>query len=87
MMPPVERVPGMSELRNNEETVIGLMPSAGIKHLLGDNLPDPESYYSRAILNGAKELSPFSVRHLGDEAAYSLDPEGHVLVFAKGNKP
>jgi len=100
-MTPVLDVPGMTEFKLNEETFLGLMPSAGIKRLLGDNLPDPdkaagipraevylhvtepESYHSRAILNGAKELSPLTVRDWGDEAAYSLDPDGHVLVFAR----
>ena len=38
---PVLNVPGMTEFRLNEETVLGLMPSAGIKRLLGDKLPDP----------------------------------------------
>ncbi|MFA6653867.1 MAG: VOC family protein [Candidatus Delongbacteria bacterium] len=42
MMPPVLNVPGMTEFRLNEETVLGLMPSAGIKRLLGDKLPDPD---------------------------------------------
>jgi len=101
MMPPVLNVPGMTEFRLNEETVLGLMPSAGIKRLLGDKLPDPdkaagipraeiylhvtdpESYHSRALENGAKELSPLSPRNWGDTVAYSLDPDGHVLAFAK----
>ena len=100
LMPPVLNVPGMTEFKLNEETVLGLMPTAGIKRLLGDKLPDPdkargipraevylhvtdpESYHSRAILNGAKELSPLLMRDWGDEAAYSLDPDGHVLAFA-----
>jgi len=94
-------VPGMTEFRLSEDTVLGIMPSAGIKRLLGEKLPDPdkaigipraelylhvtdpESYHSRAILNGAKELSPLLMRDWGDEAAYSLDPDGHVLVFAR----
>jgi len=94
-------VPGMTEFRLNEHTVLGLMPSAGIKRLLGEKLSDPdiargipraeiylhvtdpESYHNRAILNGAKELSPLMVRDWGDEAAYSLDHDGHVLVFAR----
>jgi uncharacterized protein len=100
-MKPELDVPGMTEFRINDETVLGLMPSAGIKRLLGDILPDPdkaknipkaevylhvtdpESYHSCAILNGAKELSPLKLRDWGDEAAYSLDPDGHVIAFAK----
>jgi uncharacterized protein len=97
----VLNVPGMTEFKLNEETVLGLMPSAGIKQLLGSKLPDPdkaagipraevylyvpdpESYHRRALENGAKELSPLSVRDWGVEAAYSLDPDGYVLVFAR----
>ena len=44
MIPPVLNVPGMTEFRLNEETVFGLMPSAGIKRLLGDKLPDPDGH-------------------------------------------
>ncbi|HXK49836.1 MAG TPA: VOC family protein [Clostridiales bacterium] len=103
MIQPELNVPGMTEFRLNEETVLGLMPSAGIKRLLGDKLPDPdkaagipraeiylhvtdpESYHKRALENGAEELSPLSPRDWGDEVAYSLDPDGHVIVFAKKN--
>lgn len=103
MITPILDVPGMTEFKLNEETVLGLMPSAGIKRLLGGKLPDPdtasgipraelylhvtdpESYHSRALENGAKELSPLLPRDWGDEAAYSLDPDGHVLAFAKKN--
>lgn len=46
---------------------------------------DPIQYHSRAIEMGAKELSPLSLRSWGDFAAYSLDPDGHVLVFAISN--
>lgn len=41
-MKPELDVPGMTEFRINDETVLGLMPSAGIKRLLGDDLPDPD---------------------------------------------
>jgi catechol 2,3-dioxygenase-like lactoylglutathione lyase family enzyme len=44
---------------------------------------DPILYHSRAIEMGAKELSGPAQRSWGDIAAYSLDPDGHVLVFAK----
>ncbi len=42
-----------------------------------------EKHHSLALENGAKELSPFTKRNWGDHAAYSLDHDGHVLVFAK----
>jgi len=94
-------VPGMTEFALGSATVLGLMPEAGIKKLLGDKLPDPEStrgvpraeiylhveqpglFHDRAIKAGAKELSPLSERSWGDEAAYSLDPDGHVVAFAR----
>lgn len=44
---------------------------------------DPEVYHARALAAGARELSPMGPRDWGDKAAYSLDPDGHVLVFAK----
>lgn len=94
-------VPGMTEFGLGEEAVLGLMPAAGIKRLLGDELPDPgkaagipraELYlitgdpgacHQRALENGARELSPLSMRDWGHEAAYSLDRDGHVLAFAR----
>ena len=39
---PALDVPGMTEFRvTSRDAVIGLMPEAGIKRLLGDALPDP----------------------------------------------
>lgn len=38
---PILDVPGMTEFRLNDGSVLGLMPEAGIKKLLGDKLPDP----------------------------------------------
>jgi len=32
---------------------------------------------------GARELSPWSIRDWGDEAAYFADPDGNVLVIAR----
>jgi catechol 2,3-dioxygenase-like lactoylglutathione lyase family enzyme len=40
-------------------------------------------YHSRALQNGARELSPLEERGWGDRVAYSLDPDGHVLAFAE----
>ena len=94
-------VSGMTEFRLGEGAILGLMPAAGIKRLLGDRLPDPNNaagvpraelylltddpgaYHRRALDNGAKELSALSPRDWGHEAAYSLDPDGHVLAFAR----
>lgn len=94
-------VPGMTEFDLGPGAVLGLMPAAGIKRLLGDKLPDPASasgvpraelylliedpaaYHRRALENGAKELNPLAPRDWGHEAAYSLDPDGHVLAFAR----
>jgi uncharacterized protein len=92
-------VPGMTEFRIAEGCVLGLMPVAGIRRLLGERLPDPAqatgipraelylyvddpaAYHRRALLHGARELSPPEPRDWGDIAAYSLDPDGHVLAF------
>jgi uncharacterized glyoxalase superfamily protein PhnB len=44
---------------------------------------DPDTFHHRALSSGALELSPLAERDWGDLAAYSLDPDGHVLVFAR----
>jgi uncharacterized protein len=98
--PPVLDVPGMTEFGLGTRVVLGLMPEAGIKSLLGSSLPDPaaargipraEVYlvvpdaaacHARALAAGAAELSPLARRSWGDDVAYSLDPDGHVLAFA-----
>lgn len=94
-------VPGMTEFQLSPEHILGLMPEAGIKRLLGEALPDPsqssgipraelyltvsdpEAKHRLALECGAKELSAFAPRNWGDGAAYSLDLDGHVLVFAR----
>ncbi|MBI1938908.1 MAG: VOC family protein [Ignavibacteriales bacterium] len=43
----------------------------------------PQEYFERAIKNGASELSKLEKRNWGHHAAYCLDPDGHVLAFAK----
>jgi uncharacterized protein len=48
---------------------------------------DPLVYHQRALEAGAMELSGFEQRDWGDWAAYSLDPDGHVLTFAKQEEP
>ncbi|KAB2897692.1 MAG: glyoxalase [Dokdonella sp.] len=43
---------------------------------------EPDRWHGRALLAGARELSPLAPRSWGHDAAYSLDPDGHVLAFA-----
>jgi catechol 2,3-dioxygenase-like lactoylglutathione lyase family enzyme len=45
----------------------------------------PEMHHRRALKAGARELSPLLDRGWGDQAAYSIDPDGHILAFAKAN--
>lgn len=44
---------------------------------------DPAVFHARALRHGATELSPLLPRDWGDEVAYSLDPDGHVIAFAR----
>lgn len=44
---------------------------------------DPAAFHARSLRAGARELSPLKDRDWGDVAAYSLDPDGYVLAFAK----
>ncbi|PKN26421.1 MAG: glyoxalase [Deltaproteobacteria bacterium HGW-Deltaproteobacteria-22] len=44
---------------------------------------DPDNCHRRALAAGAHELSPMAPRDWGHRAAYSLDPDGHVLAFAE----
>jgi catechol 2,3-dioxygenase-like lactoylglutathione lyase family enzyme len=46
--------------------------------------PDAAALHERALGAGAVELSPMQARDWGDTAAYSLDPDGHVLAFGQG---
>lgn len=48
-------------------------------------LPEPTACHARALAAGARELSPMLARAWGHVAAYSLDPDGHVLAFASMN--
>ncbi len=94
-------VPGMTEFDLPGGGVLGLMPEAGIRRLLGAALadpatargvpraelylmvPDPAAAHARALEAGATELSPLLPRDWGHAAAYALDPDGHVLAFAR----
>jgi predicted enzyme related to lactoylglutathione lyase len=98
---PSLNVPGMTEFTLPGNAILGLMPEAGIRKLLGAALPDPAaargtprseiylvvqdpaSYHRRALEAGARELSPLAARDWGHHAAYSLDPDSHVVAFAR----
>lgn len=43
---------------------------------------DAGAFHARAISAGANEVSPLTLRDWGHIAAYSLDPDGHLLAFA-----
>lgn len=92
-------VPGMTEFDLSDGAVLGLMPEAGIERLLGGAVTvrgdasraelylvvdDPAACHARALEAGARPLSPLAPRDWGHEAAYSADPDGHVLAFARG---
>lgn len=96
---PTLDVSGMTEFALPGGAVLGLMPEAGVAKLLGEKLPapaqsgaraelylvveDPAACHARALESGARELSPLEPRDWGQEAAYSLDPDSHVLAFAR----
>jgi uncharacterized protein len=100
---PSLHVPGMTEFRLSGGAVLGLMPIAAIQRLLKERLPDPAhpvpraelylyvedpgAHHRRALANGARELSELQQRSWGDVAAYSLDPDAHVLAFADRRRP
>jgi catechol 2,3-dioxygenase-like lactoylglutathione lyase family enzyme len=44
---------------------------------------DPAAYAARALAAGAREVSPLAPRDWGHTVAYVLDPDGHVLAFAR----
>ncbi len=44
---------------------------------------DPAAHHARAIRSGATELRPLATTDWGHEVAYSLDPDSHVLAFAR----
>ena len=97
---PALDVPGMTEFAVGDGIVLGLMPEAGIRSLLGPSLPDPAraqgipraeiylvvddaaAYHGRSLAAGGTELSALARRSWGHSAAYSLDPDGHVVAFA-----
>lgn len=94
-------VPGMTEFPLPGGAVLGLMPEAGIRRLLGAALAglspvqggpkaeiyllveEPEKAHARAVAAGGRPLSPFGPRDWGHAAGYCLDPDGHVVAFAR----
>ena len=44
---------------------------------------EPQVYYDRALRAGAKAVSALQLRGWGDEAAYAVDPDGHIIAFAR----
>jgi uncharacterized protein len=91
-------LPGMTEFEIGGAK-LGLMPSRGIKALLGESIgdsdiaisrcelylavDDPSAYAARALSAGARELSPLQLRDWGDEAVYFTDHDSHVIAFAR----
>jgi len=96
---PILDVPGMTEFRLLDGSILGIMPVAGAMGLLGPatfsgptNAPkaelylvvdDAQGHHQRALEQGATELSPMLERDWGHRAAYSVDHDGHVLAFAE----
>jgi len=96
---PILDVPGITEFRLHEGSVLAVMPVESAKRLIGAELfpsisdvpkaelylivDDPEAHHARALGRGAREVSPMQLRDWGHRAAYSVDPDGHVLAFAE----
>ncbi|MCO4746101.1 MAG: VOC family protein [Proteobacteria bacterium] len=91
-------VPGMTEFELSEGAILGLMPVDGVAGLFEGavhtgtrqhsraelylRVEDPAAAHDRAVQAGATGLSPIQLRDWGDQAAYSRDPDGHILAFA-----
>lgn len=99
-VPPQLDVPGMTVFALGSDAVLGLMPAADISELLpalgGDVArtgarvelylvtDDADAHHSRSIEAGGTELSPMARRSWGADVAYSLSPDGTVVVaFAR----
>ncbi|MBL8059265.1 MAG: VOC family protein [Chthonomonas sp.] len=73
-MQPRLDVPGMTEFEFGDECVLGLMPSSGIKRLLGEKLPDP------VLAAGIPRAELYSVHPNADQIhRASLDAGGREL--------
>jgi hypothetical protein len=87
---PILDVPGITEFRLREGSILGLLavssahgvPKAELYLIVGD----PVAHHERAIGCGGTELSPMQLRDWGHRAAYSVDHDGHVLAFAEKAK-
>lgn len=76
--------PTIAQMLSAEDITIDLIDKiTGTTYL---RVPNPKIYHARALELGAKELSALELRDWGDLAAYSLDPDGHVLVFSSQKK-
>ena len=43
---------------------------------------NPAVFHKKAIELGAKEISPLLKRNWGDDVAYSMDFDGHIIAFS-----
>jgi len=76
-------MPESGVLRLLNLSITHLSDSRQIRGELYLMVDDPAAYHERALSAGARELSPLALRDWGDTAAYSLDPNGYVLAFAR----
>lgn len=44
---------------------------------------DPDQALITAVSAGAREISKASLRNWGDTVSYCIDPDGHIIAFAK----
>lgn len=44
---------------------------------------DPAAYHARCLAAGGAEQSPLTARDWGHDVSYALDPDGHVVAFAR----
>ncbi len=47
---------------------------------------EPATYHRRVLASGGQQLDALKLRDWGDEVAYSQDPDGHVLAFARPSR-
>ena len=75
-----------------EESIVRLLGDSVPHPGKGNGIPrcelylpvvDPEFSYERLIQQGGKGISPPEKRSWGHIVAYGVDPDGHVLAFAK----
>jgi uncharacterized protein len=77
-------MPGAGIKRLLGDTIDDPSKAAGVPRAeLYLTVDDPSGYHARALAAGARELTPLAARDWGDDVAYSLDPDGHVIAFAR----